>query len=50
MERKKRILVVEDEIGSRKLILLVLGAAYGLIEAANARKRSIEHTRVSRWT
>jgi len=35
MERKKRILVVEDDIGSRKLILLVLGAAYGLIEAAN---------------
>ena len=35
MERKKRILVVEDDIGSRKLILLVLGAAYDLIEAAN---------------
>ena len=35
MERKKRILVVEDDIGSRKLILLILGTAYDLIEAAN---------------
>ena len=35
MERKKKILVVEDDIGSRKLILLILGAAYDLIEAAN---------------
>ena len=35
MDRKKRILVVEDDIGSRKLMILVLGAAYDLIEAAN---------------
>jgi CheY-like chemotaxis protein len=35
MEHKKKILVVEDDAGSRKLILLVLGRAYDLIEAAN---------------